>query len=267
MPITRRHFAALPLAACLLPAARASGYPDKPVRLVMPFPAGGMGDILARHLATDLSRLWGQPVVVDNRAGASGMIGNEHVARSAPDGSTLLLGISQLALAPWLYPRMAYDVEKDFVPLARVADAVSVFVTNDARIASVKDYVALARANPDRLSYGTYGAGTSAHIFAEIFNRANGIRTVHVPKNVFTAYPGSRKYLCGMGCKAQRAANSPAIGKRCNAADRPHRHLPEGLGRNRAISSRDRLHGHEPMRRAHAANSSRLRPNATPDRP
>jgi tripartite-type tricarboxylate transporter receptor subunit TctC len=181
MPLSRRRFSALPLAACLPLPAHANAYPDKPVRLVMPFPAGGMGDILARHLATDLAKLWGQPVVVDNRAGASGMIGNEYVARSAPDGSTLLLGISQLALAPSLYPKMAYDVEKDFVPLARVADAVSVFVTNDARIGSVKDYVALAKANPDKLSYGTYGAGTSAHIFAEIFNRANGIRTVHVP--------------------------------------------------------------------------------------
>lgn len=159
----------------------AQAYPDKPVRLVMPFPAGGMGDIVARMLATDLARLWGQPVVVDNRAGASGMIGNEHVARSAPDGYTLLLGISQMALAPSLYAKLPYDVEKDFVPLARVADAVSVFITNDPAIRSMKDYVALAARSPDKYSYGTYGAGTTAHIFAETFNRENGIRTVHIP--------------------------------------------------------------------------------------
>ena len=170
------------VALAMLPlAAAAQGYPDKPVRLVMPFPAGGMGDIVARMLAVDLARLWGQPVVVDNRAGASGMIGNEHVARSAPDGYTLLLAISQVALAPSLYPKLPYDVEKDFVPLARVADAVSVFITNDPGIHSMKDYVALAAKSPDKYSYGTYGAGTTAHIFAETFNRENGIRTVHIP--------------------------------------------------------------------------------------
>lgn len=184
MKISKRRLAAFALAACLPLAplmAGANTYPDKPVRIVMPFPAGGMGDIVARLLATDLARLWGQPVVVDNRAGASGMIGNEHVARAAPDGHTLLLTISQVAVAPSLYAKLPYDIEKDFVPLARVADAVSVFITNDPGIRSMKDYVALAAKSPDKYSYGTYGAGTSAHIFAEMFSRANGIRTVHVP--------------------------------------------------------------------------------------
>jgi tripartite-type tricarboxylate transporter receptor subunit TctC len=184
MKISRRNIAALALTACLPLAplsASANSYPDKPVRIVMPFPAGGMGDVVARALATDLSKLWGQPVVVDNRAGASGMIGNEHVARSAPDGYTMLLAISQVSLAPALYPKIAYDIEKDFVPLARVADAVSVFITNDPAIRSMKDYVALAKATPDRFSYGTYGTGTTAHIFAEMFSRETGIRAVHVP--------------------------------------------------------------------------------------
>lgn len=183
MKISLNKITALALAGlAMLPlAAAAQGYPDKPVRLVMPFPAGGMGDIVARMLAADLAKLWGQPVVVDNRAGASGMIGNEHVARAAPDGYTLLLAISQVALAPSLYPKLAYDVEKDFVPLARVADAVSVFITSDPEIRSMKDYVALAAKSPDKYSYGTYGAGTTAHIFAEMFNRETGIRTVHIP--------------------------------------------------------------------------------------
>lgn len=183
MKVSLNKIAALALAGlAMLPlAAAAQGYPDKPVRLVMPFPAGGMGDIVARMLAADLAKLWGQPVVVDNRAGASGMIGNEHVARAAPDGYTLLLAISQVALAPSLYPKLAYDVEKDFVPLARVADAVSVFITSDPEIRSMKDYVALAAKSPDKYSYGTYGAGTTAHIFAEMFNRETGIRTVHIP--------------------------------------------------------------------------------------
>jgi tripartite-type tricarboxylate transporter receptor subunit TctC len=184
MANARRRIAAMVLMACLplapLPAT-AQSYPDKPVKLVMPFPAGGMGDIVARMLATELARLWGQPVVVDNRAGASGMIGNEHVARAAPDGHTLLLAISQVALAPSLYPKLAYDVEKDFVPLARIADAVSVFITNDPGIRSMKDYVALAAQSPGKYSYGTYGAGTTAHIYAEMFNRENRIQTVHVP--------------------------------------------------------------------------------------
>jgi len=172
---------AAPVQTVLAADAATSTYPDRPVKLVMPFPAGGMGDVLARQMAQDLGKLWGQPVVVDNRAGASGMIGSDIVARSAPDGYTLLMGISQLVLAPWIYPKIPYDVQKDFVPLARVADAMAVFVTNDPDIRSLKDYVKLAAKAPDKYSYGTYGAGSPAHIYSEMFNRANSIRTVHIP--------------------------------------------------------------------------------------
>jgi tripartite-type tricarboxylate transporter receptor subunit TctC len=159
----------------------ASSYPDKPVRIVMPFSAGGMGDVVAREVAAALTKEWGQPVVVDNKPGASGMLGNDFVAKSAPDGYTLLVGISQLVMAPSLYSKIPYDVTKDFTPLTRIADAMSAFITMDPQIKSMKDYVALAKAAPDKYSNGTYGTGTSSHIFSELFNLQNGIRTVQVP--------------------------------------------------------------------------------------
>jgi tripartite-type tricarboxylate transporter receptor subunit TctC len=170
-------------AALLAPPAGAAdiAYPDRPVTLVMPFAAGGMGDVLARVLAEHLAKEWKQPVVVDNRAGAGGMIGNQFVARSAPDGYTLLLGISQMVQAPALYPKLQYDVQKDFVPLVRIAGALSIFATTDPQIKSMKDYVGLASANPGKYGYGTYGAGTSSHVYAEIFNSAHKIRSTQIP--------------------------------------------------------------------------------------
>lgn len=156
-------------------------WPERQVKLVMPFAPGGMGDTLARLLAAQLAKEWKQPVVVENKAGASGMIGNDLVAKSAPDGYTLLMGISQLVQAPSLYPRLPYDVMKDFTPLVRVAGAVSIFATTDPQIQSLKDYIALASKSPGKYSYGSYGAGTSSQIFAEIFNGTNRLQVNHVP--------------------------------------------------------------------------------------
>jgi tripartite-type tricarboxylate transporter receptor subunit TctC len=161
--------------------AQADNYPSKPVKIVMPFPPGGMGDTLARILAEQLSKEWGQTVIVDNKPGASGMIGNEFVARAAPDGYTLLVAISQLVQAPALYPKLNYDVQKDFTPLHRLAGALSIFATTDPEIKSLKDYAAAAAKAPGTYSYGSYGAGTSSHIYSEIFNQQNKIKTVHVP--------------------------------------------------------------------------------------
>lgn len=158
-----------------------SSYPSKPVKLVMPFPAGGAGDVLARIMAEGLSKEWQQPVIVENKPGASGMIGNESVARAAPDGYTLLMTITQTVQAPSLIKQLPYDIQKDFTPLRRVADALFLFVTTDPSITSLNKYVELAKASPGKYSYGTYGAGTSAHIYAEMFNNMNGIQAQHIP--------------------------------------------------------------------------------------
>ncbi|GJG96689.1 tripartite tricarboxylate transporter substrate binding protein [Cupriavidus pauculus] len=160
----------------------AATYPDKVVKIVMPFPPGGMGDTLARLLANQLAKEWKQTVIVENRPGASGMIGNEYVARAHPDGYTLLLTITQVVQAPALYNSLPYDIGKDFTPLSKVANALSVFVAPPASdVKSLKDYVRLAGASPGKYSYGSYGAGTTSHIYAEIFNRRNNLTVTHVP--------------------------------------------------------------------------------------
>ena len=183
----RRHWLGWAAAAALLANAPAysqkapvppevAAFPNKVVKLVMPFPAGGAGDILARILADGLTHEWKQQVIVENKAGASGIIGNNQVAKSAPDGYTLLLTITYLVQAPSLGVKLPYDVLKDFTPLTRVADAPSLLVTTDPEITSVKRYVELASAAPGKYSYGTYGTGTTSHIYAELFNKRNGIQ-------------------------------------------------------------------------------------------
>lgn len=162
-------------------ASEAEAFPSKVVKLIMPFPAGGAGDVLARIVADALSKEWNQQVIVENKAGASGIIGNQQVARSAPDGYNLLMTITYLVQAPSLGVNTPYDVLKDFTPLARVADAPSLFATTDPELTSVKRYVELASKAPGKYSYGTYGAGTTSHLWAESFNRSQSIQGVHVP--------------------------------------------------------------------------------------
>ncbi len=161
--------------------AEEAAYPDKVVKIVMPFPPGGAGDVLARIVGNRLNEEWKQTVIVDNRAGASGTIGNAFVAKAPPDGYTLLMTITNVVQAPSLGQVVPYDILKDFVPLTRVANAPSIFVTNNSAIKSLKDYVALGSSAPDKLTYGTYGAGTTSHIYAELFNKRNKIQGVHVP--------------------------------------------------------------------------------------
>jgi tripartite-type tricarboxylate transporter receptor subunit TctC len=163
-------------------AQSAANYPAKPVTIVMPFPAGGMGDVLARLLANELTAEWKQSVIVENKPGASGMIGNGYVARASPDGYTLLIAITQVVQAPSLIPNLQYDIVKDFTPLSKLVNARSIFVTSaNSDINSLKDYAVLARANPGKYSFGSYGTGTTAHIQGEIFNKRNSIKATHIP--------------------------------------------------------------------------------------
>jgi len=164
-------------------AGQAQPYPSKPVRVLAPFPAGSGVDIVARMIGAPLSQAVGQTVVVDNRPGANGTIACELAAKSAPDGYTLLLGnASTLAMAPGLYPRIAYDPVKSFAPITLIAHSANVLVVHPSVPASsVPALIALAKGRPGQLNYGSAGSGNSTHLAAELFRLMAGVNIVHVP--------------------------------------------------------------------------------------
>ncbi len=182
-----RRFALTALATlCVLvvaPAFSQGTYPNKPVRLVVPFPAGGTTDILARAAAQKLSETWGQQVIVDNRPGAGGNIGAELVAKAAPDGYTLLMGtVGTHAINSSLYAKMPYDHVKDFAPVILVAGVPNVLVVNpDLPIKTVAELIAYAKANPGKLNFASSGSGTSIHLSGELFKVMAGVQMTHVP--------------------------------------------------------------------------------------
>jgi tripartite-type tricarboxylate transporter receptor subunit TctC len=165
--------------------ARAQGrYPDQPVRVIVPFPPGGPADIVGRLLARALGERFGQSFVVENRAGAGGVIGVEAVARARPDGTTLGIGSSgALSVLPNLMPRMPYDVQRDIQPISIVISVPQVLAVNPAVPArNVGELVELAKRRPGSLTFGSSGSGNSLHLAAELFRaRAGGIELVHVP--------------------------------------------------------------------------------------
>jgi tripartite-type tricarboxylate transporter receptor subunit TctC len=168
---------------CFAQANVITSYPTKPIRLVVPFTPGGSTDILARAVAQELTKAWGQPVVVDNVPGAGGAIGAEKVAKAAPDGYTLLMGhIGTLAVNPSLYPNLPYDPIKSFTPVAWVARVPNVLVVHPSvKATNVKELVALAKARPGRLNYGSGGNGSAANLATEYFKLQTGTSIVHIP--------------------------------------------------------------------------------------
>ncbi|MBU6272891.1 MAG: tripartite tricarboxylate transporter substrate binding protein [Betaproteobacteria bacterium] len=186
-PLRRRLIAGLPaaaLAAALPASARAQAWPTRPVRLVIPFPAGGATDIIGRTLATRLGATLGQQVVVENRPGAGGSIGADAVAKAPADGYTLLMGTgSTHSVGPAINPKMPYDAFRDFAPVAHVANAPSVLVVGAGFPArTVQELVALLRRSPGRYNFGSSGIGTYPHLSAEMFKwRAGGLFVVHIP--------------------------------------------------------------------------------------
>jgi len=162
--------------------AAAQGYPAKPVRLVVPFAAGGSTDIVARTLAVRLTESLGQTVVVDNRAGGGTVIGTEIVARSAPDGHTLLVVPAPFTINPTLLQKLPYDPLNDFTPITLINTTPLVVVVNPSVPArSVKELIALARSKPGMLNFGSSGTGGSNHLAGELFNAMAGVKMVHVP--------------------------------------------------------------------------------------
>jgi tripartite-type tricarboxylate transporter receptor subunit TctC len=187
-PLPRRRLLAATAAALLpLPLFAQTAWPAKPVRIVVPFAAGGTTDILARALAPELSRVFGQPFIIENKPGAGGNVGADNVAKSAADGYSLLMGtVGTHAINPALYPKMPYDHVKDFVPITLVAGVPNVLVMNPAKaeaygIKSVPDLIRYAKANPGKLNMASSGNGTSIHLSGELFKTMTGTFMVHFP--------------------------------------------------------------------------------------
>jgi tripartite-type tricarboxylate transporter receptor subunit TctC len=163
-------------------AAHAQPFPSKAVRLVVPFPAGGGTDIISRTLGQKLSEMWGQPVVIDNRPGGSAIIGTDVVAKSAPNGYTLLVTTAPFAIVPSLIDNLPYDPVKDFEPITLINTTPLVVVVNlSVPAKSIQELIALAKARPGVLNFGSPGAGTSNHLAGELFNVMAGVRIVHIP--------------------------------------------------------------------------------------
>lgn len=169
-------------AAVAAAPAYSQGYPTRPVRIVVPNAPGSSGDIIARLMAPPLAERLGQPVLVDNRAGAGTMIGGEAVAKSPPDGYTLLMGFSTLAINPATYKKVPYDAIRDFAPITQIVGLPAVLVAHPSLpVRSIKELIALARARPNAIAFASTGQGAFSHVTSELFMSMAGIRMLHVP--------------------------------------------------------------------------------------
>jgi tripartite-type tricarboxylate transporter receptor subunit TctC len=188
IPTFRRRLAlALALAMttsllALIPEARAADYPERPVRIIVPYAPGGGSDAAARAIGQRLSEMLGQPFIVENKAGAATQLGTAFVARAAPDGYTLLLGTANLATNPALFDKLPYDAQRDLTPISLITKApVYVVVNTDSPIKDLKGFVAQARAARQPMSFGTAGNGSMPHLAAELFASTSHIQLQHVP--------------------------------------------------------------------------------------
>ncbi|MDM0089222.1 MULTISPECIES: tripartite tricarboxylate transporter substrate binding protein [unclassified Variovorax] len=163
--------------------AMAQAYPSKPIRIIVPFSAGGMADALPRAVAAELSKKYGQPVVIENKPGAASMLGAEYVAKSAPDGYTLLLATSStLSVVPHLYKSMRYDSRRDLASVTMLATSPSILmVTNDLPVKDLPGFVAYLKERPAQLSFASAGVGGVIHLHSELFQSQTGTKMIHVP--------------------------------------------------------------------------------------
>ena len=178
--------------ACLALAATAQAFPDKPVRIVVGFAPGG-SDISARIIGLKLQEIWGQAVIIENRAGAAGNIGADLVAHAAPDGHTLLLCVNSYTINTTVYRNLGWDLLRDFAPVGRFANSPMVVVVNTALpVRNLRELIDYAKANPGKLNYGSPGSGTAPHLASELFAVNAGLQLVHVP------YKGSGPSVSGL---------------------------------------------------------------------
>ena len=225
--LLRSVVAVLALAASGLAAADA--WPTRPVKMVVPFGAGGTTDVVARLLGQKLGELWGQPVVIENRTGAGGNIGADAVAKSAPDGYTLLMASGSIVTAnPYMYKSLPFDATRDFVPITNVASGPQVVAVGPAsRFKDLRDFIAYARAHPREVTYGSAGVGTQTHLATENFAYTANLDMVHVP------YKGETFAMTDlMGGQIQMV--TPNLGAAINL-------IKEGKLRALAVTSRERM--------------------------
>ncbi len=213
----------------LAPGVQAQAYPNRPIRMIAPFPAGGLADVLARLVGDEMSRTLGQPVIVENRAGAGGNTGADAVAKAEPDGYTLLMSSAGILTAnQFLYAKMPFDPETSFAPISIVA-AMSMLVVVHPKVeaTTLQEFIALARSRPEKINFGSPGIGTTGHLGLALFMRAAGIKLTHVP------YRG-----------AAPAVNDLIAGQIDGVVDNPPTVLPHiGAGKLRplAVAARQRL--------------------------
>ncbi len=180
---TRCETAAIALLLLIAATAHAQNFPSRPVRLIVPFAAGGPGDAVGRLIAPGLSEIWGQQVVIDNRGGANSIVGSEVAARAAPDGYTLVLPSAGFTINVTLYPKLPFDPSRDFTPVSTVTFGPSLLVTHPSLpVKNLKELVALAKAKPRALTYGSSGSGApSSHLGMELLKVTAGIDIIHIP--------------------------------------------------------------------------------------
>ena len=184
--LTRRDVlraAAAGSALSLAPFAHAQAWPNKPVVVIVPFPAGGGTDAFARPLAAQFTKQTGKQLIIDNKGGAGGTVGASIASRAAPDGYTLFMGAVHHTIAPWMYPKLDYDLEKDFVPITLIANVPQVLVVNPRRmeVKDFKSFLELVRRNPGKYNYGSAGSGTSHHLAGELFKQQTRTFITHIP--------------------------------------------------------------------------------------
>ena len=203
----RHHLIRATLAAVLalsgLTAVQAQSYPNKPVRLIVPFPAGGATDLFARTLSQKLGEKMGTTLVVENRPGAGGTLGSDLAAKASPDGYTLLLSTSSThSIGPNLNPRMPYDAVKDFTPISQVGNAPSIMlVPNSSPAKTVKEWIDHAKKNPGRLNYASSGNGTIVQLSAELFKAQADVFVVHIPYKGTAAKSTCCLTACPRACR------------------------------------------------------------------
>lgn len=182
MPFTLSRFAAAAILACTATAVSAQNFPTRPIRFLVPFGPGGVGDLTARVVAQKMSVSLGQPVVIDNRPSAGGIVASELVAKAEPNGHTLLLLNNSHGISHSLFKKLPYDVSKAFAPVSTISTfSVLILVAPDSKLRSVKDLIAQAKASPGKLTVGTIQIGSSQHLSAELFKSMAGIDVLNVP--------------------------------------------------------------------------------------
>jgi len=181
-----RQLCQVALLSCMLgitaTAALAQAYPNKPIKLIVPFAPGGFTDVVARILGQKLSISLGQPFVIENKAGAGSTIGTDFVAKAAPDGYTLVMVSTTHVISPAIYAKLPYDPIKSFTPVSKLVDSAYVLMVNPkVPVNSVADYIALAKAQPDKIHYASSGNGSSQHLMGGMFAAMTGTKLIHVP--------------------------------------------------------------------------------------